>query len=57
MFGIFKKKTKTERLQAKYESLMEEAYKLSKINRSRSDQKAFEANEILEQLEKLNQNN
>lgn len=54
MFGIFKKKTEVEKLQIKYESLMKEAYKLSTINRTQSDQKTFEANEVLEQIEKIN---
>jgi len=54
MFGIFKKKTEAEKLQIKYESLLKEAYKLSKINRTQSDQKAFEADEVLKQIEKIN---
>ena len=55
MFGLFKKKSKLEKLQNKYESLMEEAYSLSKINRSRSDQKVYEAEEIALKIEKLKQ--
>lgn len=55
MFGLFKKKSKSEKLQDKYESLMEDAYKLSKINRTRSDQKIFEAEEIAIKIEKLKQ--
>jgi len=55
MFGIFKKKTESEKLQIKYESLLKEAYKLSKINRTQSDQKAFEADEVLKQIEKIKQ--
>ncbi|RBW56529.1 MULTISPECIES: Lacal_2735 family protein [unclassified Tenacibaculum] len=54
MFGIFKKKSQKEKLQAKYEKLLKEAYTLSTTNRKKSDQKAFEAEEIMKQLEKLN---
>lgn len=53
MFGIFKKKTEKEKLQEQYDNLLKEAYTLSSTNRKMSDQKTFEANEILEQLEKL----
>ncbi len=53
MFGIFKKKTEVERLQSKYEALLKEAFELSKINRSKSDQKTFEADEIYKQIETL----
>lgn len=53
MFGIFKKKTEVEKLQSKYESLMKEAYNLSKVSRSKSDEKVFEAEEISKQIEKL----
>tara|TARA_B110000196_G_C20863283_1_gene528402 strand:+ start:12 stop:185 length:174 start_codon:yes stop_codon:yes gene_type:complete len=53
MFGLFKRKTPIEKLQIKYQSLMQQAYNLSKINRSQSDQKHFEANEILKEMDKL----
>ena len=55
MFGLFKKKTEVERLQSKYEALMKEAFELSKINRSKSDQKTFEADEVYKQIEILSQ--
>ena len=54
MFGIFKKKTEVEKLQSKYKALLKEAYDLSKINRSKSDQKTFEAEEVYKQIEILN---
>ena len=50
---LFKKKTKVEKLQDKYDSLMEEGYRLSKINRTESDKKYFEANELLLEIELL----
>ena len=53
MFGLFKKKTEVERLQSKYEALLKEAFELSKINRSKSDQKTFEADEVYKQIEIL----
>ena len=54
MFGIFKKKTEVEKLQIKYKALLKEAYDLSKINRSKRDQKTFEAEEVYKQIEILN---
>lgn len=53
MFGFLKKKTKKEKLQIEYKTLLKEAYNLSKIDRKKSDQKTFEANQILEQLNDL----
>lgn len=53
MFGLFKKKTEEKKLQEKYRKLMEEAYKLQTINRSDSDQKYLEADNVLRQIEAL----
>ena len=53
MFGLFKKKTEKEKLQAQYEKLLKEAHALSTTNRKMSDQKAFEAEEVMKKLEKL----
>jgi hypothetical protein len=53
MFGLFKKKTEKEKLQVKYEKLLKEAYTLSTSNRKLSDQKTFEAEEIIKQIEEL----
>ena len=50
MFGIFKRKSKSEKLQKEYEKLLKEAFELSKIDRSKSDAKYAEANEILEKM-------
>jgi|MDTC01.1.fsa_nt_gb hypothetical protein len=50
MFGIFKKKSKSERLQEEYNKVLKEAFKLSKIDRSKSDAKYAEANEILKKM-------
>jgi len=53
MFGFFKKKTKKEKLQLEYKTLLKEAFNLSKVDRKKSDQKTFEANQILDQLNDL----
>ena len=53
MFGLFKRKSKVEKLELKYRKLCEEAYKLSKINRTMSDAKTFEANEVLKEIDDL----
>jgi hypothetical protein len=54
MFGLFKKKSPIELLDLKYKKALEEAFKLSKVNRSESDKKYQEAEEIAQQIEKLN---
>ena len=53
MFRIFKKKSEKDTLLKKYNALTEEAYKLSHSNRSASDQKTKEANDILERIKIL----
>ncbi|MDW5290871.1 Lacal_2735 family protein [Formosa sp. PL04] len=53
MFGLFKKKSEKEKLQAQYEKLLKDAHSLSTTNRKMSDQKIFEAEEIMKKLEKL----
>ncbi len=50
---LFKGKSKLEILADKYDSLMEEAYRLSKVNRTKSDEKTFEANEVLLEVKEL----
>ena len=51
MFGLFKRKTTTEKLNDKYKSLIKQAYNLSKSNRSQSDQKYYEAEQILKEID------
>ena len=53
MFGLFKKKSEAEKLRDQYTKLLEEAHRLSTSNRKLSDQKAFEAEEVMKQLERL----
>ena len=56
MFGIFKKKTKREKLLKLYNKKKEEAFNLSKIDRRKSDEKEKEASDILDALDKLDKN-
>lgn len=49
----FKRKTEKEKLQAQYEKLISESYKLSHTDRKASDMKAAEADEILKKIETL----
>ena len=53
MFNLFKKKTEKEKLEEAYKKCLEESFKLSKTDRSASDKKVQEANDILEKIEKL----
>ena len=53
MFNIFKKKTPLQRLKDKYKLLTEEAYNLSKNNRTKSDAKTAEASKVLDEIEKI----
>lgn len=53
MFGLFKKKSALEKLNEKHKTLLKEAYDLSVTNRTLSDAKAAEAEEVLNQIEQL----
>ncbi len=53
MFGLFKKKSQTEKLQDEYKKLMSEAHKLSQVNRAAGDTKYAEAQDILNKIEVL----
>ena len=53
MFGIFKKKTEKEKLIDLYKKTKAEAYKFSRIDRRKSDEKEMEASKILQALDKL----
>ncbi len=54
MFGLFKKKSEKENLQAQYERLMKEAFSLSSTNRKLSDDKVYEADRVMQRLQQLN---
>ena len=51
IMSLFKRKTKKEKLEKKYREKLEEAYKMSTINRTKSDELTYEAAEILKELE------
>ena len=53
MFGLFKKKSKKEKLLELYNKKKEEAFKLSRTNRKESDKLEKEANDILIEIDKL----
>jgi len=53
MFGLFKKKSEKDKLQQKHKELMQQAYDLSRTDRSASDAKTAEAEQVLKQIEAL----
>ena len=53
MFGLFKKKSKKDKLIELYNKKKEQAFKLSRTNRKESDRLEKEANDILIELDKL----
>ncbi|PKV65361.1 hypothetical protein ATE90_1785 [Polaribacter sp. Hel1_33_96] len=53
MFGLFKKKSELEKLQESYKKIMEEAYKIQSINRTDSDKKYLEADNVLKKIEQI----
>lgn len=53
MFSLFNKKSEVEKLQEKYQKLLQEAYTLSTSNRTLSDQKTAEANNVLMKIDQL----
>ena len=53
MFGLFKKKSDVDKLQEEYAKLMKDAFDLSKTNRTKSDEKTAEAEEVLKKIEEL----
>jgi hypothetical protein len=53
MFRLFKKKSKLDVLNEKYQKLQQEGYELSTSNRMQSDLKYAEAQELLKEIEQL----
>lgn len=53
MFSFFKKTSELEQLEKKYKQLLKEAFDLSTSNRSKSDEKTYEAEQIATQIEQL----
>jgi hypothetical protein len=53
MFGMFKKKSDKEKMLEQYKKLVEEAYILSKSDRSASDAKTAEAADLMVKIDTL----
>ena len=53
MFKLFKKKSEKDQLLEQYDKLIEESYRLSKIDRAKSDLKAAEADELMKRIEAM----
>jgi len=53
MFGLFKKKSEKDKLYEYYKKLTKEAHSLSSTNRKLSDQKVYEAEEVMKKIENL----
>ena len=53
MFGLFKKKSELEKLQAQYAKYMEQYHQLSKTDRSASDKAYANAEKIGDKIEEL----
>lgn len=51
MFGLFKKKTEKEKLQAEYKKLLNKSFELSTVNRAESDKIAAQADELGRKIE------
>lgn len=50
MFDLFKKKSKKEQLQKKYEKLQKESFELSRVDRKLGDEKAAEAEKVMQEI-------
>jgi len=50
MFGL---KSKKEKLEVKYATLLQEAYELSHTNRTKSDEKTAQADELRKQIDAM----
>lgn len=54
--ALFRRRTKIERLQKKYEKLMKEWHGLSTVNRSASDEKYAEAQLVMNEIDNIKSN-
>ena len=53
MFGLFKKRTPKEKLEAEYRDLLAESHRLSTVDRRASDLKRAEAEKVADRIEEL----
>lgn len=51
---LFRRKSNKEKLQKQYKKKLMEAHKMSSINRAKSDQLIFEAEQLIKQMENEN---
>ena len=51
--GFFTRKSKKDKFNEQYKKKLEQAYKMSTSNRAESDRLTKEANDILEEIKKL----
>jgi hypothetical protein len=52
--NFFRRKSKKEKLQKEYRRKLEEAHKMAAINRKRSDELIYEAEQLIKQMENEN---
>lgn len=53
MFGLFGKTSSKSKLEKQYKKLLEDSYRLSTIDRAKSDKVRAEAEEVIKQIEEL----
>ena len=53
MFGLFGKSDPKAKLEKQYKKLLEESYRLSTIDRAKSDKVRAEAEEVINQIDEL----
>lgn len=53
MFGLFGKTNPKAKLEKQYKKLLEDSYRLSTIDRAKSDKVRAEAEEVMKQIEEL----
>lgn len=51
--GLFRKKSKLDKLNDKYEKLLQQAHKMSTVNRTKSDELMAQSQEVLKEIESL----
>lgn len=51
MLGLFRKKSRKEKLELQYRKYMEQGFKLQSINRAESDKMYSQAQKVLEEIE------
>ncbi len=53
MMGLFRRKSKREKLEDKYEKLLKQAHQMSTVNRTKSDELMAQAEEINKELAQM----